>query len=38
MSAAFQALAHNTPEHEEAVNAMAEMLEAKSKNKGNDKE
>lgn len=38
MSAAFQALAHNTPEHEEAVNAMADMLEAKSKNKVNDKE
>ena len=32
MSAAFQALAHETPEHAEAVENMAQMLEAKSKN------
>ena len=38
MSAAFQALAHTTPEHEEAVNAMAEMLESKSKTKDGKKD
>lgn len=36
MSAAFQALAHNEPEHDEAVAAMAASLEAKSQKTQSD--